>query len=156
MNIYSLLDRSCISANLQVSDKKDLINELVDLLEPNVDEKQLEQIRSSVFEREAIMSTGVGKHLAIPHGKCSTLDDIHTSLALLAEPIDFDSIDNQPVKIAFLLVCPENKCSSHIKLLSRISRVMNSKTFREKLVQCKTADEIYETFQQEEIDHFGG
>ncbi|REL38278.1 PTS sugar transporter subunit IIA [Rhodohalobacter sp. SW132] len=155
MDIYSLLDKSTIIAGLKADDKKDLINELVDLLEPKVNSDQLEKIRSSVFEREEIMSTGVGKQLAIPHGKCSQIDDILASFALLEDPIDFNSIDNEPVKIVFLLVGPESKCNTHIKLLSRISRLMNSSSFREKLIGCTSADEIFETFQREEIEYFG-
>lgn len=155
MNIYSLLDPTSISAGLKADDKKDLINELVDLLEPKVNQKQLENIRESVFDREKIMSTGVGKQLAIPHGKCSSIDEILASFAILDKPIEFNSIDNEPVKIVFLLVGPESKCNSHIKLLSRISRLMNSSSFREKLLNCQSADEIYETFQKEEKEYFG-
>ncbi len=155
MDIYSLLNRSSIAAGLKAEDKSDLINELVDLLEPQVGEGQLEKIRESVFEREQIMSTGVGKQLAIPHGKCSGIENILASFAVLDKPVDFDSIDNEPVKLVFLLVGPNSKSSTHIKLLSRISRLMNSASFREKLVQCTTADQIFEAFQNEEIEYFG-
>jgi mannitol/fructose-specific phosphotransferase system IIA component (Ntr-type) len=155
MNIYSFLDRSSIQAGLKVSDKESLINELVDLLEPKVSKDQLEKIRESVFDREQIMSTGVGKQLAIPHGKCPSIDNIFASFALLANPVDFNSIDNEPVKMVFLLVGPESKSNNHIKLLSRISRLMNSSSFREKLLNCQSADEIYETFQNEEKQYFG-
>jgi len=155
MNIYSFLDRSTIAADLKADDKNDLINELVDLLEPKVNHEQLEKIRESVFDREKIMSTGVGKQLAIPHGKCSSIDNIFASFAILDEPIEFNSVDNEPVKIVFLLVGPENKSNNHIKLLSRISRLMNSTSFREKLLNCQSADEIYETFQKEEKEYFG-
>ncbi|CAN5145993.1 PTS sugar transporter subunit IIA [soil metagenome] len=155
MNISSFLDRTSITAGLKADDKNDIINELVDLLEPKVNQEQLEKIRKSVFDREQIMSTGVGKQLAIPHGKCSSIDEIFASFAILDEPIEFNSIDNKPVKMVFLLVGPERKCNNHIKLLSRISRLMNSSSFREKLLNCQSADEIYETFQKEEKEYFG-
>lgn len=155
MDIYSLLDHSSIAAGLKADNKNDLINELVDLLEPKVDSNQLEKIRESVFSREQIMSTGVGKQLAIPHGKCSSIEKILASFALLDEPVDFNSIDNEPVKMVFLLVGPESKCNHHIKLLSRISRLMNSSSFREKLLKCQSSDEIFETFQTEELEYFG-
>ncbi|MFO7846141.1 MAG: PTS sugar transporter subunit IIA [Balneolaceae bacterium] len=154
MDIYSLLDRSTITAELHVRDKEQLINELVDLLKPKVSPEQLENIRNSVFEREKIMSTGVGKQLAIPHGKCSSIDKNMACFALLKNSVEFNSIDNEPVKMVFLLVGPEEKYSTHIKLLSRISRLMNSTKFREKLFQCKTSDEIFETFQNEEQEYF--
>jgi mannitol/fructose-specific phosphotransferase system IIA component (Ntr-type) len=155
MNLYSLLDKTAILANVSVDDKNDLLNEMVNVLKEQVDDKQLEEIRKSVFEREKIMSTGVGKRLAIPHGKVSSIDDNYASFAVLKDPIEFDSIDGEPVKMAFLLVGPEKKNSTHIKLLSRISRLMNSSSFRETLSECKTPDEIYDAFHQEEVKYFG-
>lgn len=154
MDIHSLLERSTIVAGLKAVDKNDLINELIDLLESKVSHDQLQNIRQSVFDREEIMSTGVGKQLAIPHGKCASIDEILASFAVLEESVDFDSIDDEPVKMVFLLVCPEDKCNTHIKLLSRISRLMNSTAFREKLLQCENSDEIFETFQNEEHEYF--
>lgn len=155
MDISKLLDRSTIVNGLDVDDKKELINSLVDLLETKVSKEQLDKIRQSVFNREQIMSTGVGKQLAIPHGKCDSIDEIFASFAILDECVEFESIDSQPVKMVFLLVGPEDKTAQHIKLLSRISRLMNSSTFREKLLQCENSDEIFETFQTEEKEYFG-
>ncbi|MCC5905908.1 MAG: PTS sugar transporter subunit IIA [Balneolaceae bacterium] len=155
MNLYSLLDKSAILANLSVDHKDELLNEMVNVLKEQVDDEQLKEIRESVFEREKIMSTGVGKSLAIPHGKVASIEENYASFAVLKEPIEFDSIDGEPVKIVFLLVGPEKKNSIHIKLLSRISRLMNSSSFRETLSECTTADEIYEAFHQEEIKYFG-
>jgi len=155
MDICTHLDRSTIAKGLEVGNKKDLINEVVNLLETKVSGEQLEKIRKAVFEREEIMSTGIGKQLAIPHGKCDSLDEILAGFAVLEECVEFDSIDNQPVKMVFLLVGPEDQSSQHIKLLSRISRLMNSSAFREKLLECNDSDEIFETFQSEEKEYFG-
>ncbi|MDX1640596.1 MAG: PTS sugar transporter subunit IIA, partial [Balneolaceae bacterium] len=112
-------------------------------------------IREAVFEREKIMSTGVGKNLAIPHGKVASIEENYASFAVLKDPIEFDSIDDKPVKMAFLLVGPAGENRLHIKLLSRISRLMNSTTFRETLSGCTTAEEIYEAFHDEEVKYFG-
>jgi fructose-specific phosphotransferase system IIA component len=155
MNIYPLLDESTILANVSVKDKDDLIHRMIETLKDRVSESQLEDIRESVFERENIMSTGVGKNLAIPHGKVASLEENMASFAVLKDPIDFNSIDEKPVKMAFLLIGPEKKNSTHIKLLSRISRLMNSTTFRDTLSECETSAEIYEAFQKEEIQYFG-
>ena len=155
MDISTHLDRSAIVKDLEVDNKKDLINKLVDLLEPKVSSDQLEKIRESVFMREEIMSTCIGKELAIPHGKCDSLNEILAAFTVLDNKVDFDSIDNEPVKMVFLLVGPENQSSQHIKLLSRISRLMNSSAFREKLLECEDSNEIYETFKAEEKEYFG-
>jgi len=155
MDIRALLDRSTIAQGLEVDNKKELINKVVDLLKPKVSDKQLGEIRNAVFKREEIMSTGIGKQLAIPHGKCDSLDKIIASFAVLEDTVDFDSIDNQPVKMVFLLVGPNDHSSLHIKLLSRISRLMNSSAFREKLLECEDSDELFEAFQSEEKEYFG-
>lgn len=155
MDISTHLDRSAIVKDLEVDNKKDLINKLVDLLEPKVSSDQLVKIREAVFMREEIMSTGIGKELAIPHGKCESLNEILAAFAVLDNKVEFDSIDNQPVKMVFLLVGPENQSSQHIKLLSRISRLMNSSAFREKLLECEDSNELFETFKAEEKEYFG-
>lgn len=142
-------------ANLSVESKEDLLNKMIDVLENQVEESQLREIRESIFERESIMSTGVGKQLAIPHGKVKSIEENYASFAILDEPIEYDSIDGEPVRMVFLLAGPEKKNSAHIKLLSRISRLMNSTTFRESLFKCETPEEIYETFYEEEVKYFG-
>ena len=117
-------------------------------------EEQLEAVRKAVFEREKIMSTGVGKGLAIPHAKTKAVTENHAAFALLKEPLDFDSIDGEPVRLVFLLVGPESNNSQHIKLLSRISRLMNSGSFRETILNCTSTEEILNAFQDEEEKYF--
>lgn len=155
MNIHSLLEMSTILVNREFSGKEELLNQMVDTFKNLVSESQLEEIRTAVFEREKIMSTGVGKNLAIPHGKVTSVDEHLASFALLKKPIDFESIDGNPVNMAFLLIGPEKKNSAHIKLLSRISRLMNNSLFRDSLSACKTEKEIYDVFELEEKRYFG-
>lgn len=155
MNIHSLLNGSTILANLNVKDKEELLNRMVDALSGEVDKEQLTDIRESVFEREQVMSTGVGKQLAIPHGKVKSIEQNYASFAILDEPIEYNSIDGEPVKMVFLLAGPESKNSTHIKLLSRISRLMNSSAFRDALLECESSDEILSTFNREEERYFG-
>ena len=75
-------------------------------------------------ERERLGSTGVGGGVGIPHGKLEELDGIYGFLALLDEPIDFDSVDDEPVDIIFLLLTPEGAGADHLKALARVSRVL--------------------------------
>ncbi|MEX2602618.1 MAG: PTS sugar transporter subunit IIA [Gracilimonas sp.] len=155
MNLFSLLDQNTVLPNFVVGSKKELINALVDALENKLDtEEQLEDIRKAVFEREKIMSTGVGKGLAIPHAKTKAVHQNYAAFALLEKSLDFDSIDDEPVRLVFLLVGPESNNSQHIKLLSRISRLMNSGSFREKILSCTNTDEILDAFQDEEEKYF--
>ncbi len=154
MNLFSLLESKTILSNLEVNNKKELISVMVDTLEQRIGSENLEAVRKGVLEREKIMSTGVGKGLAIPHCKSQVVNESFGSFAILKEPLDFNSIDNQPVQLVFLLISPDSKNSLHIKLLSRVSRLMNSGAFREKVTSCTSSAQILEAFKEEEEKYF--
>lgn len=155
MNLFSLLDEFTILPNLEVKNKKQAINELVSSLSYKLEEEKLEEVRMRVFEREGVMSTGVGKGLAIPHCKTRAVEENYAAFARLSKAIEYDSIDDEPVRLVFLLVGPDAKQSHHIKLLSRVSRLMNSSSFREKILTSNTIELILEAFQEEEEKYFG-
>lgn len=150
MNIFSLLDTQTVFPELKVKDKAETLDKLISSLESKVSNSQVEKIRDAVIEREKIMSTGVGKGLAIPHGKTAGIEETLAAFAMLKEPVDYEAIDEQPVNMIFLLVGPQSSNSMHIKLLSRISRLMNNSDFRNRLQECKTSEEIIDQFKEEE------
>lgn len=154
MKVCNLLNNTNVLPNLAVRDKEEVINKLIETLSGKVDGTVLENVRKAVFEREEIMSTGVGKGLAIPHGKAKGLNENYAAFAILSQPVAYDSIDDKPVKMIFLLVGPESNNSSHIKMLSRISRLMNNAEFREALSSCQSADSILKEFKEEEEQYF--
>lgn len=150
MNIFSLLRPQTILPNLEAKDKEEVLDKMVSSLEEQVSNGELEKIREAVFEREKIMSTGVGKGLAIPHGKAAGIEQTYAAFAILKDPVDYEAIDDKPVNMVFLLVGPQASNSLHIKMLSRISRLMNNSEFRERLRSCTTSEEIIEQFKEEE------
>ncbi len=154
MKVLDLLNKNCIVADLQGQTKEDVINELINLFKDDSRVIELEKVRDAVLEREKIMSTGVGKGFAIPHGKTNAVTDILAAFGKTTRPIEYDSLDGHPVYLVFLLVGKDNLVSKHIKLLSRISRMMNKDEFREKLIQAKTSEEILEIFKKEEENYF--
>ena len=114
----------------------------------------IEKVRSAVLEREKIMSTGVGKGFAIPHGKTDAINEIIAAFGKTDSPIDYQALDNKPVNLVFLLIGKDNLVSTHIKLLSRISRMMNKDEFREGLLKTKSSEEIFDLFKKEEENYF--
>lgn len=154
MKVLDLLSKDFIISNLQSKSKQDAINELINLFEKDPRVIDIEKVRDAVLEREKIMSTGVGKGFAIPHGKTNAVNDILAAFGKTNNPIEYDALDGQPVNLIFLLVGKDNLVSNHIKLLSRISRMMNKDEFREKLNKAKTSDDILEIFRKEEEDYF--
>ncbi len=153
MKISDLLDSTNVIPDLEAGTKEDAINNLVNTLSARLDDKTISAVRKAVMEREGIMSTGVGKGLAIPHGKCKSLSETFAAFGKLRQPVEYNAIDGEPVAILFLLVGPESQNSVHIKMLSRISRLLNSSAFREKLLESDDAQTIIELFQSEE-EHF--
>ena len=154
MKICDILRKDKIIPFLKGTSKMEVINELIDLFKDDERVTNIENMRMAVHDREKIMSTGVGKGFAIPHAKTVSVTDIVAAFGKLNTPIDFQALDGQPVNLVFLLVGKENLVGPHIKLLSRISRMMNKDEFREGLVSAKTVDEIFTMFDEEEKQYF--
>ena len=150
MKISELLTTDLIKVGLEPKDKDDAINQMIDLADKSGKILNIDKVRESVFEREKLVSTGVGKGFAIPHGKTDEISDVTASFAIVKHPIDFDSIDSEPVKFIFLLVGKDSLLNTHIKLLSRISRMMNNDKFRDKLEDAKSPADVMELFRKED------
>ena len=153
MKVSELLKPEFIISDLKGESKEEIINELVDLFKDDSRVEDIEKVRSAVLEREKVMSTGVGKGFAIPHGKTNAVKEIIGAFGKIKEGIDYESLDGNPVNLVFLLVGKDNLISTHIKLLSRISRLMNKDDFRHRLVEANSAEEIVKLFSEEE-EHF--
>jgi fructose-specific phosphotransferase system IIA component len=154
MKISEILTTDLVLTGLAGDSKDEVIDAMIDLVgrSPKVLDK--EKVRQAIFEREKIMSTGVGHGFAIPHGKTDAVSDIVAAFAVTAREIDYESLDEKPVRLVFLLVGKDNLVGPHIKLLSRISRLMNKEEFRRRLLGFKTPEEIIEGFRQEEATYF--
>jgi fructose-specific phosphotransferase system IIA component len=154
MHIASILEESFIAINLQADTKEKALNAMIDMLAGSPKVLDLEKIRHAILERERIMSTGVGHGFAIPHAKTDALTDIIAAFATTARPIDFQALDDQPVRLIFMLVGRETHVGTHLKLLSRVSRLMNSENFRNQLLQATSPAEVLQLFNEEENRYF--
>jgi fructose-specific phosphotransferase system IIA component len=153
MKVSELLKPEFIVSDLQSETKEEIINELIDLFKNDPRVEDIEKVRTAVLEREKVMSTGVGKGFAIPHGKTNAVKEIVGAFGRIKDGIDYESLDGNPVNLVFLLVGKDNLISTHIKLLSRISRLMNKDDFRHRLMEANSAEEIVKLFSEEE-EHF--
>ncbi|RPI14132.1 MAG: PTS sugar transporter subunit IIA [Ignavibacteriae bacterium] len=154
MKISDILSTDVIEVNLDVKDKDDSLNKIIAIAAKSGKMLDLNKVTETIFEREKLVSTGVGKGFAIPHGKTDSISDTVASFIITKEPIDFDSIDGEPVRFIFLLVGKETLLNTHIKLLSRISRLMNKDEFRDKLLNAKTKEDVLKIFKDEEQNYF--
>lgn len=154
MKVSDILKKEFILSDLNGNTKEEVINELIDLFKGDTRVTDLEKVRTAVLDREKIMSTGVGKGFAIPHGKTNAVTEILAAFGKTNTPIDYQSLDSQPVQLIFLLVGKDNLVSTHIKLLSRISRMMNKDDFRKKLIEADSSAGILQMFIEEEANYF--
>lgn len=100
-------------------------------------------VLDAVLERESVQSTGIGFGVAIPHGRCAAVHELSMVAGVSARPVPFDSIDGEPVRLFFLIVGPEASAGLHVKLLSRIARLVRRDSVRQQLVEATTADAFY-------------
>ncbi|MBI5217090.1 MAG: PTS sugar transporter subunit IIA [Ignavibacteriae bacterium] len=154
MKISDILEEKFVVVNLSGTTKDEIINALVEVASQSPKILDKEKVRSAIFEREKIMSTGVGNGFAIPHGKTDSVADVVATFGITAQPIDYQSLDEKPVRLVFLLVGKDSMVGPHIKLLSRISRLMNKEEFRKRLTLSKSSSEVLEAFRQEEATYF--
>ena len=152
MRIHNLLNRDRVAVGIDASSKEGVIDQIIDLLADDSAITDIESVRSAVIERENAMSTGVGKGIALPHGKSQGVTTTVAALATTARPIPFGAVDGQPVQMIFLLVgTPESK-SEHIRILSRISRLLSRETFTQELLKATSPDMLLETLTREELN----
>ena len=142
MTLTDLVAPAAIIPALKVNGKKQALQELsaraAELTGQN--EKAIFEI---LLQREKLGSTGVGNGVAIPHGKLPKLGRLFGLFARLERPIDFESLDSQPVDLIFLLLAPEAAGADHLKALARVSRLLRDKSVCEKLRTAKSAEALY-------------
>lgn len=150
IDIHQLLYTSTISVGLPGTDKDEVIRGLMDLVErhPNMIDRAAAE--RAVFDREGVMSTGVGKGLGLPHAKTRAVGGTIAAFAITAKPVDFNAIDGRPVRLLFLLLGTDEARSQHIKLLSRVSRLMNRDTVRARLLKAQSPEEVLRIFAEGE------
>jgi len=142
MNLADLLTPAGVVAGLRVSSKKQALQELARRA-AQVTGQPERAIFEVLLTRERLGTTGVGNGVAIPHGKLEGLDRLHLLFARLAEPIDFDSIDEQPVDLLCLLLAPTSAGADHLKALAQVSRLLRDRQVCEKLRGAANGDALY-------------
>ncbi len=152
MMLTQILQPNCVKVPVENTDKKAVITELVDLVNEHttglISDKKT--VLDAVLQREDARSTGIGSGIAIPHGKSTAVKELVMALGIAETPIEFGSVDGQPVKIIILLLSPSDQTGPHIQALAKISRLMLDNGFKEKLEQSTSAEEVYNLISKRE------
>lgn len=142
MDINELMTSGEVVANLRATSKKQALQELAKRMADVIGLHE-RAIFDVLMERERLGTTGVGKGIAIPHGKLPNLDRLYGLFARLEQPVDFQAIDERPVDLIFLLLAPESAGADHLKALAKVSRLLRDPATCEKLRGTDTADALY-------------
>lgn len=142
MDLSNLISLETIYPNMKASSKKQLLQELGNIVKDKIG-KPIFEIASTLMERERLGSTGVGHGVAIPHGRFTDLDQICGIFVKLDKPVNYDSLDDQPVDLIFLLLVPEDAGADHLKALAKISRIFRDQSICDKLRGAENSDAIY-------------
>ena len=142
MLLSELLEPAAVRPRLKATTKRDAVAELVELMESAHGIDSQGEILDRVLRREAMMSTGIGNGVAIPHGKARAVDRMLAACAVSAQGVDFDSVDGERAYLFILLVSPENVGTPHVKVLANISRLLKEESVRKTLRDAENVNEF--------------
>lgn len=142
MLLTELLSPDRVVVPLSVGDRHAAITALTRKL-ANLANAEYSDVLAAVLERESVQSTGIGFGVAIPHGRSAAVRELTMVAGVTPAPVPFDAIDGEPVRLVFLIVGPEASAGLHVKILSRIARLVRRDTVRQRLFEATTADEFY-------------
>lgn len=139
----NIINKNLIILDLSLKDKEEVIKKLAALIENNGNLNSYDEYVKSVLERENQTSTGVGREIAIPHGKSTAVKKPAVAFARLESPINWESFDDKGVKLVFLLAVPEeSKSNQHLKILSTLSRNLLNDEFKNDLLMAQKEQEV--------------
>lgn len=152
MKITDLLKKNGISLNPNVKTKEEAINKLVDLMNDTGRLNDKEAYKEAVLARESLSTTGIGDNIAIPHAKTTAVKEAGLSAMILADGIDYDSLDGEPAKLFFMIAAPEGENNLHLDVLARLSMMLMDPEFKEQLINAKSVDEFLSLIDSKEND----
>ena len=150
MKITDILDEASIIQDMRSTSKKGVLEELSDVLVEGGKLPDRDKVVEVLLDREKLGSTGIGDGIAIPHGKMKGIKDLVTSFGRSTKGVNFESIDNRPTHLFFLLVAPENSAGIHLKALARISRLLKDPSFRKRLMEAKDRRDLFTIIAEED------
>lgn len=143
MNLNSILSPELTFCKVQGLSKKRLLEISAELIASKIPDVSATQIYDALIAREQLGSTGLGDGIAIPHCRIQRCQKTIGSLVSLAEPVDFDAIDNKPVDLLFFLLVPENTLTGHLDTLRMLAENFSNPDFCRRLRAAETNAELY-------------
>lgn len=152
MRIKDILSPESMIMDLQATTKEEAINEMADLEVATGVVNNKEKFVESIWAREKESTTGIGGGIAMPHARNEYINKARVLFAKSEKGVDFDSLDQQPVYLFFMITAPAGADNTHLQALAKLSSLLINPDLVEKLKAAKTADEVIDLFSQAEAD----
>jgi mannitol/fructose-specific phosphotransferase system IIA component (Ntr-type) len=149
MSLVSLLSSEQIIPEMKATERWPAIVELIDLLlaQHKIEPASRDGILAALKQREETMSTGIGFGIAIPHASSDAVTEVVAAFGRSSQGIEFDALDNAPVKFVVLFIVPKNQFQTHLRTLAAIAKFLNDRSVRERLAKAGTKEEILSVFE---------
>ena len=142
MDLRTVLTPETVNLHLKGKTKDDIIDEMLDILVKAGKVTDKAAARDCVLERERKMSTGMKHGIAIPHGKTDTVSDLVACIGISDNPVDFDSLDQDPCRIFIMTLSPVNKTGPHLQFLAEVSLLFKSAGKRQQILETQDKAEV--------------
>ncbi|MDR2102880.1 MAG: PTS sugar transporter subunit IIA [Treponema sp.] len=129
MFLHEVFPPELIKVGLEAEDKDEAFEELVDHFCQTEKSNAREEILDVLREREAKMSTGIHKGIAIPHGKTNAVDNVYGVLGISKKGVDYDALDGEPVYLLFMILASQKDSEKHLRLLKRLAELLENPQF---------------------------
>jgi PTS system nitrogen regulatory IIA component len=150
MKIMDYLNEEWVISDLKGTDKPSILKELSNALVKPCQVTSVEELLQVLLDREKLGSTGIGEGVAIPHGRLKKLKKFFVSFGRSLKGVDFDSIDQKPSYLFFLVIAPENSAVDNLKLLGRIVTLLKEPSFKKRLMEAPSRRELFQVISEED------
>ncbi len=142
LQISDFIDETRIK-DLEADNKKEALDEMLELISSSQNITNITAFKKAIFKRESLMSTGIGLGIAIPHAKIPECDDFVIAIGRLKNGIEYESLDDKPVRLIFMIGASDKQDKEYIRLLSRLVLRLKDNHILKELLQAKDKQEIY-------------
>ncbi len=150
MILHKLLKENFVILHLKAADKEGVLRELTQACYERGFIDDPEELFSILREREEIMTTGIGRHVALPHARTNAVKRLHLIFAKSERGIDYGSMDGKPVHLFFLFIGPNKENRKYIRILAEISKLVRIEEVRESLMKASSEEEVLDIIKKYE------
>jgi mannitol/fructose-specific phosphotransferase system IIA component (Ntr-type)/CBS domain-containing protein len=148
IRLCRFVEQKQLIMDIKSREKESALDELLSVMKKNPHIKSIKELRQSILSRESLVSTGVGRGVAIPHARCSCVQECVIAVGLSREGVDFNALDDQPVHLIFLIAAPETAGYPYAAILARVTHILRDEDRRRELLACRSSSEMLELLEE--------